>query len=85
MCMQVDQLYACNHIGFLRVDRCDEFGTKCLGPGGDHDKELTHETCYDCDWKAIARGHGRITNYKEHDYYKHVPFPTSFPARGKSP
>jgi len=48
MCRQIENLYSCQHTGFLKFDNCEKFGTTCFGAGGQKDYKRVNELCYDC-------------------------------------
>lgn len=48
MCTQVDKRWACGHIGYFRIDRCDELFKGCKGTRAQHDIVDEPSVCSDC-------------------------------------
>lgn len=66
MCMQVDWLYSCNHIAFMTLVKCAEFGRTCYGPPGTHLTQPNADPCFDC--RRNANTSQEMLNYpKEYE------------------
>ncbi|CAF3627064.1 unnamed protein product [Fusarium graminearum] len=48
MCVQVNQQFACSHIGFLNIRLCQRVFAGCKGPSDKHEVVYIMEKCPDC-------------------------------------